>query len=229
MPNSVLNDQIPNERSYKRNSMLTHLRVIGCLCFAKSLTETDKLKPKAKMYALLGYLETQKAETTLIDIEYHEHDHDESEHNVLDIPQTIENPTHTLVQQEIPPINPSVQEPWKSSRGKQPPVWMKYFISLNVHKDILYHIANYISYDHISFTYQAYIVVTSCLTEPVSFGEESKDPRWMDAMKTEIDTLENNNIWEVFTLPQGKNILVANRFTKLNIKLQEKLKDLTLA
>lgn len=48
------------EKLYNKKPMLTHLRVIGCLSFAKNLSESDKLQSRSRLSVLLGYSATQK-------------------------------------------------------------------------------------------------------------------------------------------------------------------------
>ncbi|KAH9678684.1 protein kinase domain-containing protein [Citrus sinensis] len=43
--------------------------------------------------------------------------------------------------------------------------------------------------------------------EPASFAEAVRDPRWREAMKSELQALENNNTWIVVSLPPGKHAI----------------------
>lgn len=60
LPCSALQYQTPYERLYGIKPMLSHLRTIGCLCYAKNLTEHDKLRPRSKSAVYMGYSEIQK-------------------------------------------------------------------------------------------------------------------------------------------------------------------------
>ncbi|XP_070008355.1 uncharacterized mitochondrial protein AtMg00820-like [Nicotiana sylvestris] len=53
---------------------------------------------------------------------------------------------------------------------------------------------------------RAYTFLTSFSAdvEPSSFHQASKDDRWIEAMKFEIEALEQNNTWSVVDLPVGK-------------------------
>ena len=57
---SVINYLTPYERLYGYKPMLSHLRTIDCLCFAKKLVENDKLMPRSKSAVHMGYSEIQK-------------------------------------------------------------------------------------------------------------------------------------------------------------------------
>ncbi|KAF3660329.1 hypothetical protein FXO38_12193 [Capsicum annuum] len=56
-----------------------------------------------------------------------------------------------------------------------------------------YSLANYISYDHLPSRFQACIAASSADTEPSSYKEAVTDSRWVEAMKAQIDALENNS------------------------------------
>ncbi|XP_075077347.1 uncharacterized protein LOC142164075 [Nicotiana tabacum] len=108
------------------------------------------------------------------------------------VEQLTENPTEPHINQR------------RSERGRQPPIWMKGFVSLNIHEDTPYAISKYIAYDKLNSQYQAYIAKTSTVTEPKAYSEALKDPRWVDAMKDEIEALPKNHTWEITSLPAGK-------------------------
>ena len=42
---------------------------------------------------------------------------------------------------------------------------------------------------------------------------------WKEAMKNKMRTLEKNNVWEMVSLPKGKEQLGANEFSLLNVEL----------
>lgn len=75
----------------------------------------------------------------------------------------------------------------KSSRDKRPPLWMKDFVSLNIHQDKPYTLSKFISYDNISPTYQSFIAASSSISEPTIYHEAIKDPRWIETMKNELN------------------------------------------
>ncbi|OIT20294.1 hypothetical protein A4A49_65857, partial [Nicotiana attenuata] len=50
----------PYELLHNRAPSLTHLRVLGCLCYATNLVKEDKFSPRAIVAVFLGYAETQK-------------------------------------------------------------------------------------------------------------------------------------------------------------------------
>lgn len=60
VPSSVLNYETPYERLYDTKPLLSHLRTIGYLCFAKNLSEHDKMMPRSKPPVHMGYSAMQK-------------------------------------------------------------------------------------------------------------------------------------------------------------------------
>lgn len=70
MPSRVLEGHSPYQKLYGTKPMLTHLRVLGCLCFAKVLFKTDKMAPRSKESVHMGYSETQKG-YILLDLTSH--------------------------------------------------------------------------------------------------------------------------------------------------------------
>lgn len=57
MPSRVLGGHSPYELLYGTRPLLTHLRDIGCFCFAKKLSKNDKLASRSKSSVYMGYLE----------------------------------------------------------------------------------------------------------------------------------------------------------------------------
>ncbi|XP_075086039.1 uncharacterized protein LOC142168786 [Nicotiana tabacum] len=68
-----------------------------------------------------------------------------------------------------------------------------------------YALSKFISYENISPTYQSFIAASSSISEATNYHEAIKDPRWLDAMKAEIEALENNHTWDIVALPEGKS------------------------
>lgn len=91
-----------------------------------------------------------------------------------------------------------------SSRGRNPPLWLKDFVSLSIKDGVTYPMANYIKYDHLAPKYQAYLSRMSEVTEPNTYNEVVQNPRWVEAMKLEIEALQNNHTWDQVALPIGK-------------------------
>ncbi|XP_055831032.1 uncharacterized protein LOC129900095 [Solanum dulcamara] len=85
----------------------------------------------------------------------------------------------------------------RSTRSKQPPIWLKNFISLNVQHPM----SNYVSYFYLSPSHHCFITATSSVIEPTSYEEAVQNPRRVEAIHAEIQALESNNTWEITSLP----------------------------
>ncbi|XP_049397372.1 uncharacterized protein LOC125861549 [Solanum stenotomum] len=192
LSSSVLKYETPYERLYGRQPVLTHLKTIGCLCFAKHLTEHEKLMPRVRSAVYMGYFEIQKGYILFDlgkrsffvsrDVVFREDQfhfaqcptiacpsrvpYDETE---LPLSNAIPGPEvapDEVVSDSIPNGSRLVSESRRSFRHKQPPVWMKDFVSCPLNKVVPHSICNNISYDHLSSSYQSYIVATSIIKEP---------------------------------------------------------------
>lgn len=68
----------------------------------------------------------------------------------------------------------------------------------------LYPISNYVSYEGLSPTYQAFIANISTITIPSSIHEALIVPEWKAAIEEEVKALQKNGTWEITELPSGK-------------------------
>nr|XP_016479842.1 PREDICTED: uncharacterized protein LOC107801087 [Nicotiana tabacum] len=60
LPSSVIANKSPYKRLYNRKPSLKHLRLLGCLCFAKVVQEQDKLMSRSRVSVHMGYSEVHK-------------------------------------------------------------------------------------------------------------------------------------------------------------------------
>lgn len=58
MPSSVLDGKSSFELLFSKLPKLSHLRVIGCLCYVTIVTKGDKFFERAKPIVVMGYSET---------------------------------------------------------------------------------------------------------------------------------------------------------------------------
>ncbi|XP_055822124.1 uncharacterized protein LOC129890635 [Solanum dulcamara] len=113
-----------------------------------------------------------------------------------------------LIVPEVSPVAVVPQPTRQSTRSKHPPAWLKDFVSFNTLKYVPYPISNYVTYSYLSPSYQCYIVAISTVTEPSTYAEAIKDPRWIEAMQAEIQALESNHTWEVTPLPAVQHLYI---------------------
>jgi len=105
-----------------------------------------------------------------------------------------------------------------SKRAVHPPVWMKDYVTHVTDLVHPYLLATYMSYDHLSTSYQAYLSEMSVDTEPSTYEVAVKDQRWVEAMKQEIEALESNGTWKVMSLPPGKRAIGCKWVFKIKYK-----------
>ncbi|XP_075103729.1 uncharacterized protein LOC142178297 [Nicotiana tabacum] len=94
----------------------------------------------------------------------------------------------------------------KSTRDKRVLVWMTDYVTATALDQLPkpYSICNYVFYDGLKPTYQSYLGAFSVVVEPKTFYKASKDKRWIESMKAEIQALKDNKAWELVALPAGK-------------------------
>ncbi|XP_075103848.1 uncharacterized protein LOC142178406 [Nicotiana tabacum] len=214
MPSSVFNGVSHFQKVYNRQPSLEHLTVFGCLCYVKAVQERDKLMPRAIPAARSKYSPiflqpntapdySQLIETPHVPVMGHSDDHDKV------LPQPNMGDTIDVTKAVLHDVEAAVveNEVRKSSRPKNPPIWLKDFVSLNVHEYVPYAIANYVSYTQVFPKYQAYLLTLFSIVEPITFVEASRDPRWIEAMKAYIEALESNHTWDIVTLPTEKVLI----------------------
>lgn len=119
-------------------------------------------------------------------------------------------------------LHPPTQPPdyrRKSTRGSKPPIWLKDFVTTSkIVGNCTYPLLDVLAYNHLSPDYQAYIHNVSVETEPQIYTEVAAHPKWIEAMKKEIQALEENNTWEIVSLPQGKKAIGCKWVFKIKYK-----------
>ncbi|CAH9080033.1 unnamed protein product [Cuscuta epithymum] len=68
-------------------------------------------------------------------------------------------------------------------------------------------ITHYVTCDSFSSKHKAYLAALNSVMEPRSFNEAVKHDGWRNAMRAEIQALENNSTWSLVPLPPGKRAL----------------------
>ncbi|OIT30791.1 hypothetical protein A4A49_63957, partial [Nicotiana attenuata] len=99
----------------------------------------------------------------------------------------------------------------KSGRLSKTPIWLQDYIQPDKGKKTantcLYPISSILNYRALAPTYQSLVAKLSTEVEPRTYSEAAKDPRWVDAMKAEIQALEDNHTWSIMPLPPGKKAI----------------------
>lgn len=131
--------------------------------------------------------------------------------------ETSTNLQQINVYEDIQAEQISQTEVRKTGRGTKPPLWLKDFVSLNIHEGP-YSLDKYVSYISINPTYQVYLAKMSSVTEPQPYKEAASDPKWTEAMNVEIKALQDNHTWEVVELPDGKTPIGCRWIFKVKYK-----------
>jgi len=64
--------------------------------------------------------------------------------------------------------------------------------------------------------------------DPISFKQAmncENSEKWFNAMKEELKSMDDNNVWELVKLPQGSNESGVNGSSRPNVTQKEILKD----
>ncbi|XP_049396254.1 uncharacterized protein LOC125860353 [Solanum stenotomum] len=97
----------------------------------------------------------------------------------------------------------------RSNRLAKPLIWhTNYILSKNKAAGYCsYPITYVLDYQSITSAYRSFVTKFSQEKEHASYHEAIQDPRWITAMQSEIQTLEDNHTWEITTLPKDKRVI----------------------
>ncbi|XP_071724869.1 uncharacterized protein [Rutidosis leptorrhynchoides] len=87
----------------------------------------------------------------------------------------------------------------KSARNRQPSIWLKDYTA-----SCTYPIQNHLYYSNLKPQYQSFIAKLDAIQEPIHYEDAIKDPRWVAAINTELQALQNNKTWSIIPLPNTK-------------------------
>lgn len=138
--------------------------------------------------------------------------HTSSQHNANDLSHSP-NTSHILpeISLVVDLSNPPLPTR-KSSRPTKPPPHLKDFVCSTAHW------CNLVSFESLPSDHQSYIASHGLLQEPKSYTQAAKDPLWVQAMDSEIQALQNNNTWELVSLPHGKKPVGCKWVYKIKLK-----------
>ena len=226
-PTAALKDKTPYECWYGSKPDLSNLRVFGCLSYVHVPNELRrKLDPKAEKCIFMGYpdgtkgfklynLETRKflrsRSVLFCEEEFHDFqvkvtpneyvtffsdhherndDHDEDENNPDEV---VEDDIVVNNQERTVPLTYEEQFISEVENLNQ--------VRLRKQPNRLIESANLVA---------EYCFATSLITEtdePNSVEDALSNPNWVQAMKSEMNAMHDNNTWELVPRPVGKNIV----------------------
>ena len=79
-------------------------------------------------------------------------------------------------------------------------------------------LANFVSYEKFSDSHKAFLAAITSNDEPNSFNQAVQNPNWRNAMKKEIQALEENGTWTIQELPSGKRAIDSKWVYKIKYK-----------
>lgn len=68
---------------------------------------------------------------------------------------------------------------------------------------MVHRLAHYVSYDKFTDSHKAFMTTITSNNEPKYFKQVVQDPKWVEAMKKELQALETNGTWTFEELPKG--------------------------
>ena len=90
--------------------------------------------------------------------------------------------------------------------------------SLHQDSSTVHPLAHFISYDNFCNNHKAFLTAITINNEPKHFKQAVKDIRWIEAMKQEIQALEENETWSLNELPEGKQAIDSKWVCKIKYK-----------
>ncbi|XP_075103101.1 uncharacterized protein LOC142177755 [Nicotiana tabacum] len=236
LPTETLEKKCPYEMLHNKLAKLDHLRVFSCLYFASNLPICDKFTTRAKKCIIIGYSENQKgyrlynldSRKVIVsrDITFREHLFPFKEETYANedlfpcepVEASSEETTQLHHSNSNAAANPPALAPAAIHVTEQAvseslvetsqlPILQEANTNQTESADTPYPISNFITYDHLSENYKSFLGSISEPTEPRSFKEACLDKAWVEAMKAEIKTIEDNATWEVVDLPPGKKVI----------------------
>lgn len=104
----------------------------------------------------------------------------------------------------------------RSTRQTKPPVWMNSY----VYKPFPSSTALCVTVvdQYVQPNFQCFLSSITCVEDPVSFHQAVKQQKWVDAMNVELEALENNETWDITTLPPNKKAIGCKWLYKTKFK-----------
>lgn len=103
---------------------------------------------------------------------------------------------------------PSMPSPSVIKRPIKPPAWHRDYITsmpdISRRSTTPYPMSNYICYSNLHPNYHSFLSSLNSVTEPSTYSQAASDPKWVHAMRDELDALTANGTWEIVDLTSGQ-------------------------
>ncbi|KAJ0805739.1 putative RNA-directed DNA polymerase [Helianthus annuus] len=120
-----------------------------------------------------------------------------------------------MLEDEINPSEGTTLGLRRSSRNVSVP---KKFQDFVLNSNVKYDINKVVNYAFLSADNVSFISKLSKSTEPSSYIEASRNPKWVEAMNLEMEALMRNNTWELVDLPSGRKPIGCKWIYKIKYK-----------
>ncbi|KAL2232769.1 UNVERIFIED_CONTAM: Retrovirus-related Pol polyprotein from transposon RE1 [Sesamum indicum] len=223
-----------------------NLKTFGCLCFASNVTpHKNKFDQRAFRCIFIGYIPGQKGyklydldnHVVLVsrDVVFHEHifpyqSLTTSISPSVPIPNPIpDSPISPNTESSLPPTNstdinissaltpahlpsPSVSAPRRSQRHTRPPTWLSDF-HCHFTSSVPTNPSFALSTSHVEF-----LAALSTVHEPRTYLQAQGKVEWEQAMRDELNALEQNETCDVVDLPPGQHAIGSKWVFKVKLK-----------
>lgn len=85
-------------------------------------------------------------------------------------------------------------------------------------------ISQYVNYSRFSKSHHVFLTAISTTSESKYFSHATQDPKWREAMKSEIEALEANNTWVLTKLPKRSKAIDSKWVYKIKYKPNGEIK-----
>ncbi|KAJ0880614.1 putative RNA-directed DNA polymerase [Helianthus annuus] len=106
-------------------------------------------------------------------------------------------------------------EPRRSTRVS---VFPRKLVDFDVNSNVKYGIDKVVNFSNLSCHYKCFSSTLTKSFEPKNFSEAVTDPKWVEAMNSEIEALHINHTWDVVNRPKDRSVIGCKWIFKIKYK-----------